>query len=259
MELIELDALFRDLEAAPDNEERQRMFTTLGPILDLHRDALRRIMIILREGGHDDVIGRISQDPTLEALLRGYDLIEVDLEGKVNAALETSRPLLKRHGGDVRLLAVRNKVAHLELTGSCHGCASSLVTLKRGIETAIYDQVPELRGIEVAGLTGTTSDTRKWVPLLHTFELKEGQWLKVQAFDEELMVATIDDRPFVFRNRCPAGGEGLEDALFHGLIIECPRHEQRFDLRSGACTTDPKLRLQTCDATIDDAVVKVVL
>lgn len=259
MQLSELDVLMQEFEAAP-NAERQTAFKTLGPLLELHREVLQKIVATLREHGQQQLIGVMSRDPLVDALLRGYGLVELDLSARVEAALETSRPGIRSHGGDVHLVEVRNNVAVLEMTGSCHGCASSLVTLKRGIEKNLYEQVPELRAIEVVGLTGgTMPDVRKWIPLVHSFELREGEWVKVEGFDEELLVCTLDDRPFVFRNACPAGGGKLEEATYHQLSIECPCHGHKFDLRTGSCSTNPTLHLAVYPAMIDDAVVRIAM
>lgn len=260
MQLSELETLMQDFEGAP-NVERQTAFKTLGPLLELHREALQRIVSVLREHGQEHLLKLVARDPLVDVLLRGYGLVEVDLTARVEAALQLSRPGIQSHGGDVHLVEVRNHVAILEMTGSCHGCASSLITLKRGIEKNLYDQVPELRAIEVVGLTGASQqpDPRKWIPLVHAFELKEGEWVKVEGFDEQLLVCTLDDRPFVFRNECPAGGGTLEDAVYHQLFVECPCHGHKFDLRTGNCSTDPSLHLVVYPATLDDAVIKIAM
>lgn len=257
--LQQLESLIQELDTSPDNAERRRMFKAVGPIIDLHRDALRRILETLRREGRADMIDRLMEDPLLESLLRGYELVELDLTIKVKAALENARPLLQKHGGDVRLLEVREQIAHLELTGSCHGCASSLVTLKNGIEKALYENVPELRGVEVAGLTQPTSkrNLAKWLPLVHWSEIKDGEWLKVKVFDDDVLVFTVDGRPFVFQNRCPAGTRGLEDALFDHLSIACACHGHKFDLRTGGCVDVPSLRLKMYPSAVEDVVVKI--
>lgn len=261
MPFDELEALILEIEAAPDNRERQKLFGLIQPVVSLHRDALERMIEIVRESGGEHVIERFVQDPMLGDLLRGYELVPTeDIEARVHLALDEARPLLHSHGGDVELVEMRGRVAVLKLTGSCQGCASSLITLKRGVEATLFRLVPDLRGVEVSGVTTPELPPgAKWLPLVYWSDLHEGEWMKVQLFDEEVLVCTIDQRPFCFRNRCPEGGESLEKAEFHQLALACPGHGRRFDLRTGACQNDTVLRLDVLPVMVDDAVVKVAI
>ncbi len=54
-------------------------------------------------------------------------------------------PAVASHGGHVTLIDVKDKRAYLRLEGGCQGCGMADVTLKQGIETAIFAKVP---GIE---------------------------------------------------------------------------------------------------------------
>jgi len=52
-------------------------------------------------------------------------------------------------GGDIELVEVTGEgVVKLRLVGACHGCPSSMMTLKMGIERAIRAEVPEITGVE---------------------------------------------------------------------------------------------------------------
>lgn len=54
---------------------------------------------------------------------------------------------LAGHGGWVELLAVDGDAAVIQFGGGCHGCGMSQVTLKEGIETAILEEVPEIKRV----------------------------------------------------------------------------------------------------------------
>ena len=43
---------------------------------------------------------------------------------------------------------VANGIVKVRLVGSCHGCPSSMMTLKAGIERAIRAEVPEIVSVE---------------------------------------------------------------------------------------------------------------
>ena len=72
------------------------------------------------------------------------DVHPVDVETRVQAALESARPYLKSHGGDVKLAAIEDGVVHVHLQGSCGSCAGSTETLKNSVEAAVYGAAPEV-------------------------------------------------------------------------------------------------------------------
>ena len=63
---------------------------------------------------------------------------------KVEAALAKIRPQLRADGGDVELVDVTDGKVSVRLTGACGGCPMATMTLKRGIERIIKEQVPEI-------------------------------------------------------------------------------------------------------------------
>ncbi len=71
------------------------------------------------------------------------------LKEKVQAALEQVRPNLQRDGGDVELVDVtEDGIVKVRLTGRCHGCPMSQMTLKMGIERFLKMNVPEVKTVE---------------------------------------------------------------------------------------------------------------
>lgn len=54
------------------------------------------------------------------------------------------RPALQSDGGDCNLLKVENNDVYLKLVGACHGCPSSTITLRMGIETVLKEEFPEM-------------------------------------------------------------------------------------------------------------------
>jgi Fe-S cluster biogenesis protein NfuA len=67
----------------------------------------------------------------------------------IEAVLEKTRPGLRADGGDVELVDVtEDGVVKLRLTGACHGCPMSRVTLHHWIEKELKANVPEVKGVE---------------------------------------------------------------------------------------------------------------
>lgn len=68
---------------------------------------------------------------------------------KIEKALEKIRPMLMADGGDVKLIEVSpDGMVKLKLTGACGSCPMSQMTLKMGIEQALKEEVPEIKGVE---------------------------------------------------------------------------------------------------------------
>jgi len=67
---------------------------------------------------------------------------------KVEKAIEQIRPYLQADGGDCELVDVSpDGIVRLKLTGACHGCPMSTMTLKMGIERALKQIVPEVKEV----------------------------------------------------------------------------------------------------------------
>jgi Fe-S cluster biogenesis protein NfuA len=70
------------------------------------------------------------------------------LKEKVQKAIDMVRPSLQADGGDVELVDVSPEgIVKVKLTGACHGCPMSQMTLKMGIEKIIKQQVPEIKEV----------------------------------------------------------------------------------------------------------------
>jgi Fe-S cluster biogenesis protein NfuA len=70
------------------------------------------------------------------------------LKDKVLAALEDVRPSLQADGGDIELVNVEDDGTVLvKLTGACHGCPMSQLTLKQGVEAYLKKNVPEIKEV----------------------------------------------------------------------------------------------------------------
>ncbi|TNE85186.1 MAG: NifU family protein [Deltaproteobacteria bacterium] len=54
------------------------------------------------------------------------------------------RPALQSDGGDCTLLKVEDDNVYLQLIGACHGCPSSTITLRMGIETVLKEEFPQM-------------------------------------------------------------------------------------------------------------------
>ena len=125
-------------------------------LLALYGDGLGHIMDALAaEGAAGEAVrDRLLADPLVESLLLLHDLHPLDVDTRVQRALDRVRPYLGSHAGGVEYLGTGpDGVARLRLEGSCHGCPSSTVTVRLAIEGAVQDAAPEVTEVVVEGMT----------------------------------------------------------------------------------------------------------
>ncbi len=71
-----------------------------------------------------------------------------NIQERVLKALERIRPYLQSDGGDIELVEISEDfTVKVKLTGACHGCPYSMMTLKAGVEQALINEVPEIKSV----------------------------------------------------------------------------------------------------------------
>ena len=77
------------------------------------------------------------------------DPADADIIDQIKELIETRvRPAVAQDGGDIIYRGYAKGTLYLGLQGACHGCPSSAITLKRGIENLIRHYVPEVETVE---------------------------------------------------------------------------------------------------------------
>jgi Fe-S cluster biogenesis protein NfuA len=77
------------------------------------------------------------------------DPADSDIIDQIKELLETRvRPAVAQDGGDIVYRGYRDGKLYLGMQGACSGCPSSMVTLKRGVESLIKHYVPEVETVE---------------------------------------------------------------------------------------------------------------
>ena len=80
-----------------------------------------------------------------------HGLYPVGLDERVAEALDSVRPYMESHGGNVELLGIEDGIARIRLEGSCDGCPASSSTLELAIKSALDEAAPDLEGLVVEG------------------------------------------------------------------------------------------------------------
>lgn len=74
---------------------------------------------------------------------------KLELQERVNKALDSVRPHLAIDGGNVEVVDVTDDlIVKIKWLGNCQGCNMSEMTLRAGLEQAIKNSIPEIKGVE---------------------------------------------------------------------------------------------------------------
>lgn len=76
----------------------------------------------------------------------------MDLKEQVQAVIAQVRPALEADGGGIEFvdLVENDKVVLVKLTGACHGCPMSTMTIKGYVERTIQQNVPQIQEVRLA-------------------------------------------------------------------------------------------------------------
>ena len=72
-----------------------------------------------------------------------------DIEKKIITILETKvKPAVANDGGDIKFVNYKDGIVKVKLQGSCSGCPSSTITLKRGVQNLLKHYIPDIKQVE---------------------------------------------------------------------------------------------------------------
>jgi Fe-S cluster biogenesis protein NfuA/nitrite reductase/ring-hydroxylating ferredoxin subunit len=287
-----LDAL-----AAGGPVARNRAEDLVRQVTELYGAGLERILQLLEGQGvlTAKTLEALTADRLVAGLLLIHGLHPLDLPARVAGALDSVRPYLGSHGGDVELLGISAEgVVRLRLLGSCQGCPSSSVTLKLAVEDAIETAAPEVTAIEVAEAAPAAPAAPALIPVgalrsrldsagtAPAAAPSAGTWEAVPALSElppggvagflvaglEVLTCRIGADIYAFVDRCPRcthsmPGATLQRALaapVGGGLLVCPSCRSHFDVRqAGACLEDKSLHLDPLPLLLRDGVPSVAV
>ena len=128
-----------------DDDARQVAYELLDGVDTLHRTALQRLAAAL---GDEAVKSLRAADPAVEWLFEAYGVGSDEL-AMADAALDTVRPYIHSHGGQVEVLNAEDGVVRLRMSGACSGCTASAQTLQISIDEALREHLPGFLRTEV--------------------------------------------------------------------------------------------------------------
>jgi ferredoxin-nitrite reductase len=81
-------------------------------------------------------------------------------------------------------------------------------------------------------------------PTIRSQDIPEGSAKLLRSKGEEMAVFKNNGQLYGIQNICPHEGGQLCNGWIDGGEVVCPLHGYKFDLKTGACSTDPKLRVK---------------
>lgn len=68
-------------------------------------------------------------------------------EEKIREIIEKLKPYLINDGGNIEFIKYEDNIVYIKMLGACANCQMLDLTLKEGIESAIMEEVPEVKGV----------------------------------------------------------------------------------------------------------------
>lgn len=267
---------------------RERAEELVRLVTDLYGAGLEQVMEILYDTGRldDTLLRRLAEDDLVSGLLLVHGLHPYGVEQRVEEALESVRPYLGSHGGDVELVEVSDDGrVRLRLLGSCDGCPSSSVTLKLAVEGAIEAAAPEIETIEVeeaskeAGpalipvgslMSHLHEEPRggEWHEAPDLSSLDAGQVATIDVGSTAVLACRIGSDLFAFVDRCARCENRLDGAVLArrlggatgDALLRCPSCGVHYDVRgAGACVDVPELHLEPLPLLVENGTVSVAV
>ena len=225
----------------------------------LHGEALRRLVKALKSSPEALVAMKAAvTDDVVYAVLRRHGIVKPSLTERVETALESIRPMLASHGGDVELVAIAPPALQVRFLGACDGCPASALTFHAGVKKAVEDACPEITDIvQVRGISGGPADdsvkfvspfalasSSAWEYAAKLSDIPEGGIRPLELAGEKVILARRSGIVSCFQNACAHMGLAIHDGEIDNGIITCPYHQFRYDLATGECLTAPTVQLQ---------------
>lgn len=264
-QLVErIEDLQARLESSTETATRDLAEELISALVQMYGAGLERILGSLLQAGPagEGIAAALPDDPLVATLLLIHDLHPVPLEQRVQQALESVRPYMESHGGNVELLSLEGGVARINLQGSCSDCSASSVTLELAIKQALEEAAPDLEGLEVEGANAPAAGTSEsvWIDIESVSDLADGSLAAVNVVGRELLVANVDGALLAYRDRCASCGAQLHGGLLLAGALSCPECARSFFLpRAGRSMDDDRMQLEPVPLLHEEGRVKVAL
>ncbi|MGI8553723.1 MAG: Rieske (2Fe-2S) protein [Dehalococcoidia bacterium] len=208
-------------EEHPDAAVREDFFELLENIDTLHREALVRILRLVREV--DPTLRRLAGDPIVRTVLSLYDLLPD----------EDPEPRPKNSGAEVIPLIEVRSAAKQPSAGSI----------------PLIPTRPRERQLKAP----------VFVHALALDALVDGAMQSLELDGTRVLLIRLGSEVSAFRNACAGSVLPLDLGRLDGAIIVCPWHECRYDARTGRRMDGGEGRLVVIPVSISNGEVRLAV
>lgn len=256
-------ASLETIVASWDDSHQMTVQALKTAIEDLHKDALKRLIRVLKDDPASMVhLREALNDRVVYGVLRYHGLVRESIQERLQKALDEVRPFMHTHGGDVELVALKlPDTIEIRLIGSCHGCPASSQTLSEGVEKAVRAHCPEIlhinqvsKGAPEAKKDGTQTvyfvspfalhAKAGWIDAAALEDVPEGGVTERKIKDRSVLLSRRGSEVSCFDNSCAHLGMPLEMGEVSGGVITCSYHGFQYLLETGECLTAPEVQLK---------------
>ena len=252
---------------------RERAELLVREVTDLYGAALMRMMQMAL-AADPGLANRFAADDLVASLLLVHGLHPHDVDRRVSDALDSVRPYLGSHGGDVSLLGVVDGVVRLQFQGSCKSCPSSSVTLELAVEDAVRAAAPEIESIEVVAAENVSTPSmipaeslmrrvhtngHHWQPVPELAELADGEVGGFRVEGVTALVCRLSGELYAYRDRCPSCLGTLAGAGLRGTVLQCPACGAGFDAVHAGAGVGGDSHLEPLPVLVRDGVLSMAV
>ncbi len=280
-------SLLTDIGNHSDPRIAERTEDLVSLLMQFYGAGIRRMMEIADEAGllEGELLDRLVKDELVSGLLVIHDLHPVDLETRVQDALDRVRPYLGSHGGDVEILGIEGDVVRLRMEGSCSSCPSSTVTLSYAIEKAILEAAPEISRIQAVDVqpepqapliqlgprrggqpetspgSQSVSPTRsEWMTLDASVRPGPSGLGAVDLAGMRVLLCRAGNDLYAYRDRCPNCRSVLENGRLADNLLTCHTCGHKFDVRlAGRSVGDGMFHLEPLPLLTEGGSIRIAV
>jgi Fe-S cluster biogenesis protein NfuA/nitrite reductase/ring-hydroxylating ferredoxin subunit len=249
-----IEQILDQLESSLDGRSWEQVQDVVSLVTELYGGGLARILELA--GENDVLLHKMANDDLVASLLVLHDLHPLGLAERVHGAIESVRPYLGSHGGDVEVISIDGDVGvvTLRMLGSCDGCASSSVTLELAVQRAIEEAAPEITSIAVEGGASAAGEPADgWMPvtlgrkpapapamapIYGLRALVPGRVGPLEIEGNKLIVCRVESQLYAYRSACPSCDSVLDTATVDGPVLRCAVCRAAYDLRRAGRSLD---------------------
>ena len=265
-----------DASAAGGAAAHERAEQLVREVTDLYGAGLERMMQIA-VAANPELAEAFTGDDLVASLLLVHGLHPHTVERRIADALDSVRPYLGSHDGDVHLVEVDGDVVRLRFSGSCKSCPSSAVTLELAVEDAVRAAAPEIFSIEVVAaekdpssgmipaeslLTRLHSNGHRstaWQPAPELGQLAPGEVGGFRVSGTVVLACRVGENVFAYQDRCANCTESLAGAQLDGAVLRCPRCGTGFDAVHAGASVDGTVHLDPIPLLVRDGVLSMAV